>query len=90
VTDWLIEGLIPAGAIVTIADLDDPTPEELLARGFDVVIYLHGRGAMDGGPVLQSVHWRDGLAPGHEPPAPFWIQLVGGSFERVDVNGDAA
>lgn len=73
-TRWLLEGAIPAGAIVGITDLDDPEPAELIARGFDVVMRLHGRGEMLDGPVLLSWHWREGLVPGHEPPAPIWIR----------------
>src|SRR5438132_629150 len=74
-TQWLVEGLIPRGAIVAIADLDDGSPEHILADGcFDVVLYLHDRGAMDTRTVLFSAHWRDGLVPGWEPPAPFWIR----------------
>lgn len=90
-TDWLIEGLVPAGALVTVADLDDPTPEELLAGGIDVVLLLHdtGDGAFRAGrPIRFSVHWRPGL-PGElgcDPPAAFWVRFDAGraGFVRVD------
>jgi hypothetical protein len=74
VSDWLVEGLIPTGALVTVADVDDGTPEDVLTQGWDVVIHL-GRRELDDEPVLLTVLWRDGLVPGHEPPAPFWIRL---------------
>lgn len=80
---WLIEGLIPAGVVFTVADLDDPPPDEIIAAGFDVVLYLHDRGAIDELPVLLSVHWRPGLMPGLEPPAPFWIRRSAHGFEPV-------
>jgi hypothetical protein len=84
VTRWLVEGLIPAGAIVTFADLDDPPPQELLARGIDVVLYVHDRGPASERPVLFSCHWREGLVPGHEPPKPFWIKRVGDGYVRIE------
>jgi hypothetical protein len=33
-----------------------------------------------------SVAWREGLAPGHEPPPPFWVRFdpEHGGFVRVD------
>jgi hypothetical protein len=74
VTGWLVDGLIPAGALVTIVDCDDGTPQDALARGFDVVIHL-GRSRLDDEPTLVTVFWRDGLVPGREPPAPFWIRF---------------
>ena len=81
---WLLEGLIPAGATVTITDDDDPDPLYLMVQcGFDVVLRLHGRGAMDTEPVLLSTHWRHGLVAGHHPPAPMWIRFNGHGFERV-------
>jgi hypothetical protein len=84
-TRWLVENLIPEGALVAITDLDDPEPDKLIRQGIDVVIFLHERGAISAMPVLLSVHWRAGLAPGHEPPEPFWIRRSGGfGFERVE------
>jgi hypothetical protein len=81
---WLIEGLIPTGSVAAIADLDDPAPEELLEHGFDVVLRLHGRGDLLDGSVMFSCHWRPGLAPGCEPPGPFWIERRGNGFERIE------
>lgn len=86
---WLVEGLIPAGAIAALADLDDPSPSTLLAAGFDVVLRLHARGEMTGGPVLLSCHWRRGLVPGCEPPEPSWIRQGPEGFVNVDT-GEAA
>ena len=83
-THWLVEGLIPTGATVAVADLDDPEPSELIAQGFDVVLYLHSRGAMDDGPVLLRAVWRPGLVPGQQPPAPFRVRLTPAGFVRVD------
>lgn len=81
---WLVRDMIPAGAIVMVADLDDPAPDALLRRGADVVIRLHGRGAMDDAPVQVRVHWRPALVPGHHPPTPFWIRFDGREFVRVE------
>jgi hypothetical protein len=83
VTRWLVEGLIPKGAVVAVTDLDDPEPAELIRRGVDVVLFLHGRGAMREAPVLLAVHWRAGLVPEHEPPKPFWIRPGSKGFEPV-------
>lgn len=80
---WLVDGLIPAGAIVAVADLDDPPPSALIAGGADVVMLLHDRGAIGGEPVQLSVHWRPGLVPGHQPPPPLWIRFTGAGFVRV-------
>jgi hypothetical protein len=38
------------------------------------VIHFGGRELSDE-PVLLTVLWRDGLMPGYEPPAPFWIRF---------------
>ncbi len=81
--------MVPAGAIVTITDLDDPPAETLLRSGIDVVIRLHGRGSMDDAPVKLTVHWRSALVPGHHPPPPFWIRFNGREFVRAD-DGTAA
>ena len=35
--DWIIDGLIPAGALAAIADEDDGTAAQVLAQGYDVV-----------------------------------------------------
>jgi hypothetical protein len=83
-TRWLLERLIPAGVVVTVADLDDGPPDSLLESGLDVVLYLHGRGAMRDGPVLLSVHWRDGLVPGQSPPDPFWVRWDGREFVQAE------
>jgi hypothetical protein len=80
--------LIPAGAIVAIADLDDPEPAELLRRGFDVVLYLYGRGAMDDGSILLRAVWRPGLVPGRRPPAPFRVRLTPAGFVRVGMRAE--
>jgi hypothetical protein len=85
---WLMEGLIPAGTVATIADKSDGTPEEVLARGFDVVIHFDAdEGAPITKPALVTVLWRDGLVDDAEPPAPFWVRFTGAGFERLDVNG---
>jgi hypothetical protein len=53
-TDWLVQGLIPAGGLVVIAE-DHPAPDELIRQGFDVVLRMHGRGAMpEEGVVLNA------------------------------------
>ena len=93
--DWLIEGLLPSGALATVADLDDPEPDELLASGLDVVLLLHDSGDQafhSGAPILFEVRWRDGLVPGHEPPPPFWVRfdLGRGGLVRVDEPKEAA
>jgi hypothetical protein len=82
-TRWLIEGLVPAGAIVGIADAEDGTPQEILDQGFDVVLHLSEH-ELTTGPVLMTVLWRDGLVPGRRPPAPFWVRFTGHGFVRVD------
>jgi hypothetical protein len=70
-----MEGVLPAGAIVVFADPNDGTPEQVLARtGADVVFHL-GRVELTEEPVLLTVLWREGLVPGREPPAPFWIRF---------------
>jgi len=81
---WVIRGLIPAGAIVAVTDLDDPPPDELIAAGVDVVLRLHASGAMTEAPVLLEAVWRPGLVPALEPPAPFWVQRLGDDIVRVD------
>jgi hypothetical protein len=81
--EWIVKGLIPAGAVVAIADLDDPSPDEILAAGCDVVLLLHDRGAIDDRPVLFEVRWRPGLMPGHKPPDPFCIRRNGDGFAPV-------
>jgi hypothetical protein len=86
--DWLLEGAIPSGTVAALADLDDPGTKTLLAAGFEVVLRLHDRGAMEDGPVRVSIHWRQGLVPGRQPPAPFWIRFDGSGFIRAD--GEAA
>lgn len=90
--EWVIDGVVPAGVIAALADLDDPSPATLLENGFDVVLRMHARGAMDDAPVLFSTHWRDGLLPGVEPPAPFWVRFdpARGGFVRVEDDHDAA
>lgn len=80
---WLVTGLIPRGATVAIADTEDGTPEEVLARGYDVVLHLSEYELVDH-PVLLTVLWRDGLVPGCEPPAPMWIRWTGAGFVMVD------
>lgn len=81
--EWLFEGLVPRGAIVAIADVEDGTPEQVLARGHDVVLHLSKR-ELTHEPVLMTVVWRDGLAPGHRPPDPFWLRFDGTRFVRCD------
>jgi hypothetical protein len=83
---WVIEGLLPTGIVAALCDLDDPSTQTLLENGFDVVLRLHGRGAMDDAPVLFSAHWRDGLVPGVEPLVPFWVRFdpACGRFVRSD------
>jgi hypothetical protein len=85
---WAVEGLLPGGAVAAVADLDDPSPGTLLENGFDVVLRFAGRGAMDAGPVLVSVHWREGLVPGREPPPPFWVRFDPSRFGFVRVDGE--
>ncbi len=72
---WLLEGAVPKGTLAAFADQDDGSPEALLAQGYDVVLYMHGRGAMEDRPVRFEVLWRDGLRPGESPPAPFWVRF---------------
>ena len=77
-TRWLVEGLLPAGATLTVTDLDDPDPDVLIARGYDVVLRLHDSGdekCEAGVPILFTVHWRPGLVPGQEPPPAFWVRF---------------
>jgi hypothetical protein len=89
--EWVIEELLPTGVIAALADLDDPSPATLLENGFDVVLHFAAAGAMDERPVLLTVHWRDGLVPGVEPPAPFWVRFdpTRLEFGRVDVEPEA-
>lgn len=88
---WIIEGIVPAGAVVAITDLDDPPPDELIAGGVDVVLRLHDRGEMsDDQPVLLSAHWRPGLWPGEKPPAPIWVRHVAGRGFVPVGEGEAA
>jgi hypothetical protein len=44
-----------------------------------------------GAPVKFSVHWRPGLVPGREPPAPFLVRFDPrrGGFVRVDDEPEA-
>jgi hypothetical protein len=86
---WLIEGLIPAGAVVGIADLGDGSPEDILALGFDVVIYLHGRGEMDDGPVLLDVRWRPGLVQGAQAAGALLGQADTRTWVRARRRADA-
>lgn len=86
--DWLIEGLIPAGTLAAIADEDDGTAAQVLAQGYDVVIYMHTRGHTDR-PVLIETLWRQRLVPGNHPPEPFWAQQGASGFVRCDT-GEAA
>jgi hypothetical protein len=81
---WLVEHLVPCGAILAFADPDDPRVEVAFAGGADVVILLHGRGEMDDGPVLFEPHWQPGLISGWIALAPFWIRRVGDGSVRVD------
>ena len=94
VTDWLVEGLLPAGALATISDADDGDPYELLAQGVDVVIHLGSRDPqmLAGDPFLLSVFWRDGLVDGCQPPPPFWVRFdaAAGGFVRVVEEPEAA
>jgi hypothetical protein len=66
---------------MTIADLDDPPPDELIASGVDVVLRLHGRGAMTDRPVRLEVVWKPGLVPGEDPPPAVWIRWSGDGYE---------
>ncbi len=86
---WVIDGLIPSGAIAAVADLDDPPPRTLLEAGFDVVIRLHDRGEMSDGPVLLTCHWRRDLVPGREPPEPCWTRQEPDGWINVET-GEAA
>lgn len=83
---WVIERVLPTGAIAALCDLDDPPSATLLENGFDVVLHLAGRGAMTDRPVLFTACWREGLVPGRVPPAPFWVRFDRASlnFVRVD------
>lgn len=73
-TEWLVEGLIPRGAIVAIADLDDPPPEALIERGNDVVLHLAARGrAVAGSEVLLTTYFHERL--GLTPPEPFLVRF---------------
>lgn len=86
--DWIVEGLIPAGTLAAIADDDDGTAAQVLAQGYDVVIYLRTRGQPDR-PVLIETSWREGLVPGRRPPEPFWAHRTPTGFVRCDT-GEAA
>jgi hypothetical protein len=88
--EWVIDGVLPTGALAALADLDDPSPQTLLENGFDVVLRLHGRGVMDDRPILFSVHWREGLVPGVEPPAPYRIKFDPERMDFVPVDEAAA
>jgi hypothetical protein len=81
---WVIEGLVPAGSIVTASDLDDPEPEAYFEQGFDVVLKLHDRGPLGDEPVLLEPRWRPGLLGDQPPPPPFWIQEINGRIVRVE------
>jgi hypothetical protein len=87
VTDWLLEGMIPAGAIVVLLDDDDEIdPQAAIKGGADVVIYLHSADpeTLNGRPFLFEVRWRDGLVPGRCPPVPVWCRWTGRGFVRVE------
>lgn len=81
---WALDGLIPAGTLAALADLDDPSPAALLDGGFDVVLLLELRGApVLGEPVRVRAYYAARL--GLEPPAPFWVRFErGGGLARVD------
>jgi hypothetical protein len=83
--DWLLENLVPAGALVTIMDSGDGDPQAALDAGFDAVLYLHSADpeTLNGRPFLFEVRWREGLVPGRRPPPPFWLRWSGSGFERV-------
>lgn len=83
--DWIVEGLIPAGSLAAVADEDDGTAAQVLAQGYDVVIFLHTRGQTDG-PVLIETLWREGLVPGRRPPEPFWAEPSALGFVRCDTD----
>ena len=59
---WAAGGVIPTGAIVAIADLDDPSPATLLANGFDAVQLLEIRG-LPAGRFRVSVRLHPRLRP---------------------------
>jgi hypothetical protein len=87
--EWLIEGVVPRGVMFAIADVSDGMPEEILARGYDVVMHL-GAVKLGAEPVLMTVVWRDGLVPGMEPPEPFWVAFVpGAGIVAVDPSAGA-
>jgi hypothetical protein len=88
-TDWVLDGVLPVGAILLVADPTDGTPEEVLAcTGADVVVHF-GRTELDEEPVLVTVAWREGLVPGQRPPAPYWIRFDPERFDFVPVEGAA-
>jgi hypothetical protein len=84
--NWLLEGMVPAGAIVAIMDADDGDPQALLDNGFDAVLHIGGSDpdTLSGAPFLFSVFWREGLVPGRRPPQPFWMRWTGAGFVRVE------
>jgi hypothetical protein len=85
--EWVLDGLIPTGVVAAVADLDDGTPAEVLAQGYDVVLYVHMRGRPHAGPVLFETLWRDGLHPGETPPAPIWARLTPAGIIPCDPPG---
>ena len=86
--DWIIDGLIPAGTLAAIADEDDGTAAQVLAQGYDVVVYMHTVGHADRTVLIETL-WREGLVPSHQPPEPFWAQQTATGFVRCDT-GEAA
>ena len=87
---WVLDGLIPTGGIVALADLDDPSPKTLLDNGFDAVVQLQARGeALIGARVRVAVYRADRL--GVEPVTPFWVVFdpARGGFVAVDADNDA-
>jgi hypothetical protein len=86
VTRWLIEGLVPAGALVTITDADDGDPQAMIDAGFDAVLHLGAAdpATLSGEPFLFTVLWREALVPGRQPPSPFWVRWTGSGLVRVE------
>jgi hypothetical protein len=84
--NWLIQDMVPTGAIVTIMDEGDGPAQAALNAGFDAVLYLHSADpeTLNGKPFLFEVLWRDGLVPGRRSPAAFWVRWTGSGFERVE------
>ncbi len=81
--EWLIDRVLPTGVVAALADQDDGTPEQVLAQGYDVVLYMHTRGMPDG-PFLFEPLWREGLRPGERPPGPHWVRFSGSGFVPCD------